>query len=83
MMAHEVTMTFEEDGKWVVMPSVYKGVELSRPATWKKYKAGDIKAFGIFDSADAAQAFRDYILFFPLQINDHEGSTRILCDGDF
>jgi len=80
-MAHEVTMTFEEDGKWVVMPSVYKGVELSRPATWKKYKAGDIKAFGIFDSADAVPDY--WFVHRPSQINDHEGSTRILCDGDF
>lgn len=60
-MSHEVTMSFSVDtaqGKKVaVIPTVLEGKQLSQDEALNLFRAGRIKAIGLFDTIQAADDF--------------------------
>lgn len=47
----------DENGKWVVFPTIVNGKQLSEEAAWRAIKAGKNKAVGSFDSLDESEAW--------------------------
>ncbi len=54
---HERTMTFKSDGKWIVVPSVVGGQQLTASAVLQLLRAGRLKPFGRFDTQEAADKY--------------------------
>jgi len=58
-MSHEVTVTFQHKGKWVVAPSVIDGKSHSEDEVAQKVRAGDLKPFATFETLKEADAYAE------------------------
>ena len=55
-MSHERTITIEADGRHYLLPTVVNGQALSDDAAVQAWRAGSVKALGVFDSQNEADA---------------------------
>lgn len=53
-MSHERTITIEADGKHYILPTVVNGQAMSADDAVKAWRAGNLKALGVFDSQEQA-----------------------------
>ncbi len=51
----EKSVTFEMDGRWINIPSIHKGIRYKPREAMALYKEGEIKAFSIHKSREAAE----------------------------
>ena len=55
-MSHELSASVEMDGKHYLFPTVKDGKRLSMEEVVRLFRRGQLKPFGIFDSAEEATA---------------------------
>jgi hypothetical protein len=53
----ELKMSFEADGRHIVIPSIVEGQILSPESAWAAFLAGDNPAVGVFETQDEMQEF--------------------------